>query len=54
MRILVLGGTGTIGRPLVKFLSENKEHSVFYVSRNGGGRSKKLYIYRATFSITNF
>ena len=33
MRILILGGTGAMGKPLVQYLSENKENSIYVVSR---------------------
>lgn len=33
MKVLILGGTGAMGRPLVKYLSENKENKVYVISR---------------------
>ena len=33
MRILVIGGTGIIGRPIVELLVKNPENEVFYISR---------------------
>ena len=36
MRILVIGGTGVIGRPIVELLAKEPENEVFYVSRKAG------------------
>ena len=33
MKVLILGGTGAMGRPLVKYLSKNKENDVYVISR---------------------
>ncbi len=52
MDILVLGGTGTIGRPLVRLLS--KEHKVFYVSRQNTMGGYKRNILRAMSSMMFF
>jgi len=34
MKILIIGGTGTIGEPLTKILSESKENDIYIVSRH--------------------
>ena len=36
MKILVIGGTGTMGHPLVELLAKDNRNNVFYISRNGG------------------
>lgn len=36
MRILIIGGTGVVGRPIVELLAKNSENEVFYVSRKAG------------------
>lgn len=33
MKILIIGGTGTMGEPLTEFLSSNKENTVYVVAR---------------------
>lgn len=43
MKVLIIGGTGTMGRPLVELLAEDSRNQVSYISRKradnlGGGK----------------
>lgn len=39
MKVLIIGGTGTMGRPLVELLAEDSRNQVSYISRKRSGQS---------------